>query len=842
VKRAALLLVVAAACQRAAPAPPDFAGWVAAGDRAAERDDDLSTRAALASYGRALDRCRRSGDLRGRTRVLAKMAALEERLGATARQRAVADEALVVARAAGDEDAVTEAMSQLGGALINQGETDRAEAILGDAVARAHAAARPVLEAEALVNLGGAYLSRDRSQEAIAPLERAVLLLADGGDRSVLASAHNDLGGVYRRLGDGPRALEEYGAAVKLQRARGSIDGAAGAILDIGFTYYEVLEQPEPAIASFVDARAGFVRAGDRTGEAWALTGLGSAYLQLEQPAAALPYLEAALGRWRELGAPRGEGGTLRNIGFAQIMLGLPERALDTFATARKFAERIGNKDYESVTLQGTARAERLLGRLAEARAHLEEALAIMESSRASVSGAELRASTFVFSRKSYEAYVEILTRLGDVETAFRASEQARARSLLDAVGGADAEAPAPPAALSAAAARALLDDDTVVVEYLLAEPRSFAWVLDRAGLYEHELAGRKAIEERCRRAVDLLGARNLRPAGESTDARATRLAAADAALPAALGAVADAVLAPLAGELAKRRLVVVADGALQYVPFAALPLGGATLVTQHEVLSIPSLSVLAAARATPRPARGDRIALLGDPVFQARDERVRGRSGAAAAPAELAALTRSAAESGLDELSRLYHSRAEVEAIAALVPPPKAFVALDFAASRATALGPDVAAARIVHFATHGLVNSRHPALSGLVLSLVDENGASVAGFLRLADIYRMKLRAELVVLSGCQTALGREVRGEGLMGLTRGFMVAGVPRVVASLWAVNDEATAKLMTRMYGALLTDGLTPAAALRAAQLALLGDPRFGAPYYWAAFSFQGDWR
>ena len=149
----------------------------------------------------------------------------------------------------------------------------------------------------------------------------------------------------------------------------------------------------------------------------------------------------------------------------------------------------------------------------------------------------------------------------------------------------------------------------------------------------------------------------------------------------------------------------------------------------------------------------------------------------------------------------------------------------------------------RVIHLATHGLLNSTHPELSGVVLSLVDRQGKVQDGFLRLHEIYNLKLSADLVVLSACQTGLGKEVRGEGLVGLTRGFMYAGAPRVVASLWKVDDRATAELMKQFYGSMLGEKHErPAAALRAAQVAMWKTKGWESPYYWAAFVLQGDWK
>ncbi|MEP7338426.1 MAG: CHAT domain-containing tetratricopeptide repeat protein [Acidobacteriota bacterium] len=198
--------------------------------------------------------------------------------------------------------------------------------------------------------------------------------------------------------------------------------------------------------------------------------------------------------------------------------------------------------------------------------------------------------------------------------------------------------------------------------------------------------------------------------------------------------------------------------------------------------------------------------------------------------------------ESGLADLVRLRFSRLEADEIARLADNKLKLAALDFAASRALATSDEISQYRIVHFATHGLINNLHPGLSGVVLSLVDEQGRPQNGFLRLYEIYNLKLEADLVVLSACQTALGKEFKGEGMIGLTRGFMYAGAPRVVASLWQVDDRATAEMMKRFYRQMLAEGQRPAAALRAAQVSMWQDKRWQAPHNWAAFTFQGEWK
>ena len=337
-------------------------------------------------------------------------------------------------------------------------------------------------------------------------------------------------------------------------------------------------------------------------------------------------------------------------------------------------------------------------------------------------------------------------------------------------------------------------------------------------------------------------------------------------------------LLAPEAHELGRKRLVIVSESRLQYIPFAALPDPAINrhpvrnrrtidkkqratdkyqpLIVQHEVVQLPSASVMEVLRygTSKREAVEGVVAVLGDPVFQKEDSRVRlaeGEPDKATHPASghsnegsqaTPDVSRAAWESGLQTLERLPFSRREAEAIIALAPQGKSLKALDFDASRATVTSDDIARYRIVHFATHGFLNNVHPELSGIVLSLFDKTGQPQNGFLRLHEIYNLKLRADLVVLSGCRTALGKDVRGEGLIGLTGGFMYAGTPRVAVSLWTISDEATAELMRRFYQGMFEKGLRPSAALQAAQAAMWRTKWWGAPYYWAGFILQGDWR
>jgi len=264
----------------------------------------------------------------------------------------------------------------------------------------------------------------------------------------------------------------------------------------------------------------------------------------------------------------------------------------------------------------------------------------------------------------------------------------------------------------------------------------------------------------------------------------------------------------------------------------------------------LPSASFLALARqeAGSRVLAAKTVVILADPVFGADDPRVNRNVTASQSRIRseirgagvLGSITNRSAADGSVGLARLPFSRREADEIYGLTKGADALEVLDFRANRDFAMGPELVDYRIVHFATHTFLDDSAPAWSGLVLSLVDEHGRPRDGFLKLQDIYNLRLNADLVVLSACRTALGKNVRGEGIVGLSRGFMYAGAKRVVASLWEVDDAATAEFMTRFYRRLLKEVRPPAEALNLAQLEMAQQKRWTAPYYWAGFVLQGE--
>jgi CHAT domain-containing protein/Tfp pilus assembly protein PilF len=393
------------------------------------------------------------------------------------------------------------------------------------------------------------------------------------------------------------------------------------------------------------------------------------------------------------------------------------------------------------------------------------------------------------------------------------------------------------------------LDDDTLLLEYALGNKRSYAWVVSQNSIKSFELAPREQIEKVVWQLRETL-TEDRKDKNENPLQAQSRM---QQQYSNASSELSKLIIAPVASVLSAKRLVIIPDGALQLIPFASLPVAGpeSSLITDHEIIYFPSASILTLQRrelANRKPA-AHAVAVLANPVFQPDDERV---TEARKKKSEQDALAQSTNQRrdiksalrdvGVDQLTRLPYSNQEAAAIMNVAPKGEVLSKLGFEATRAAALSPELSKYKIIHFATHGILDLQHPELSAIVLSLVDKNGAPQDGYLFLHDIYNLNLPAELVVLSACQTGIGKQVKGEGLIALTRGFMYAGAARLVASLWKIDDAATAALMKEFYKEMFVNSKKPAAALQAAQIYMRGTRRWNSPVYWAGFFIQGEWR
>lgn len=386
-----------------------------------------------------------------------------------------------------------------------------------------------------------------------------------------------------------------------------------------------------------------------------------------------------------------------------------------------------------------------------------------------------------------------------------------------------------------------LRNSDRMLLEFALGNEQSYLWAITSDSFHSYSLPGRKEIEESATKFSELVVTPQAFEAAEVRYLQTAR-------------GLSRILLGPVADQLRDRKLILVTEGALQFVQFEALPVPNnhdaasvefTPLLQTNEIVTIPSMTTLLALRAAPkRSASSSRVvAVIADPVFNRNDDRVSGqdRSPATAQAAPVSSQQRSSEGLLRDGPARLVYASEEADAILAAAPRGTTMVATGFDASRETAMSSHVSEFQILHFATHGFFDSQQPEVSGILLTKVDQNGADRNGLMTLHDIYTLDLSAELTVLSACQTALGKDIRGEGLVGLAYSFMSAGSKSVVASLWKVDDRATASLMSDFYDSMLRKGMPPVAALRAAKLEMMQDKRWKAPYYWAGFVFQGDY-
>jgi CHAT domain-containing protein len=787
-----------------------------------------------------------------------------------------------------DRRGVALAQTALGGAYSFFGEKQTALDLHRQAVSLFRSLGNRQGEAAALNGIAHVYEDLNDLLSALDNYEQSLRLYEQIGNRDFAALNKLYVGRMYYRLDDVSRALDYYRQSLALSREVGDREIEAHALNGIGMIY-DAHGEKARALKQFEFVLALYRHLGNRRGQAYALNNLGHVHSSLGERHKALAYFRQALPLIRAAGDRRGEALTLlnnargeRDAGNNVAALKLVKESIDIIESQRK---QVKGSDLRTSYFASVHEHYEL---------YIDLLMALhVEHPREGFDAAALLASERARARSLIESLAEERTEQphgGDSELLRREQEleqqlDAKAEYQMRLLNGKHTEEQTSEAARDLRAltleyqnVRASIrerlpryasltqpeflslenilsvvrdDSDTLLLEFSLGEERSYLWVISAAGIESYVLPDRATIEKAARKTYDLLTVRqtlDLLPSGRREEAAR----AADAEYLQESAALSRMLLGPAAEHLGTRRMLIVSDGFLQYIPFEALPQPtGAEepLLLSHEIVGLPSALSLSALRQEKERHAPETIAVLADPVFDKDDPRVGSLKTPGAASAGDGDIYLSRALRDLDgdatgsvRVPRLPSTRREARAIEALLPSSEAMIATDFAASRSQVLGNKLSRYRIIHFATHGLLNSEHPELSGIILSLVDEHGNPQNGFLRLHDIYNLDLSAELVVLSACRTGLGRNIRGEGLVGLTRGFMYAGTKSIIASLWKVDDEATSELMGHFYNSLLKDGMPPAAALRAAEIKMLNREDRKAPYFWAAFVLQGEYR
>jgi CHAT domain-containing protein/tetratricopeptide (TPR) repeat protein len=858
----------------------------------------------LAHFFLALPILREIGERRTEGMVLSNIGLSYSSIGEPQKALDYHEQALKLKRELGDklEQAIT--LNNLGLTYVSVSEMQKALDCYAQSLALAREIGDRESEAVTLVNLGQAYRDLGDAPRALDYYSQALPVTRAVKDRFAEAVAIHSIGVVYMSLGEQQKALEHFLQALPAFRKLGVRDYETTALVNIGRAYAS-LGEAEKALEFYNQGLELSRSLDDRQSLTMCLHSLGELYYErLHDPQKALDYFNQSLAVSRAMEGRAYEAETL--LGVAKV-----ERDRGNFVDARSAIERAlaivesvrsdvasqrlrtsffeskqqyydfyidllmrqhqldPTEQYDVLAFQTRerARARSLAEMLSESGAKITQGVApaLLDRERKLRQRLNTRTEQQIrlLSSKSDDRQVAALRKeIDDLVLQYQEVEdQIRATSPRYA-------ALAQPMPLSLEETRQLLDTDTVLLVYALGEKNSYLWAITTTDLKSYTLPPRREIEASARNVYQLLTARNIRKRFETIDERNKRVAKADADYVQSSLSLSRILLGQIASHLRKKRLLIVGDGVLQYIPFASLPLPAGPkanqsfvpLIAEHEIVNLPSvlsLSVLRRELAGRKPA-AKLLAVLADPVFEKTDERVRGvgddkeNNGLSIKTAEpgnrrsrledLVTSTREVDDTdGALRIRRLPYTRREAEAISALVPGSQLEKALDFDANRKLATSDELAGYRYIHFATHGLLNNSHPELSGLVLSLIDRSGVEQDGFLRAYEIYDLKLPAELVVLSACRTGLGKEIKGEGIVGLTRGFMYAGAARVLVSLWDVSDEASAELMTQFYRKMLgKERLRPSEALRAAQVQVLSNKRWRAPYYWSAFVLQGE--
>ncbi|MDX2032476.1 MAG: CHAT domain-containing tetratricopeptide repeat protein [Blastocatellia bacterium] len=867
-------------------------------------------REAIEYYQEYLRIGRPLGDRKSEASVLSKIAKIHEYLGDTQLALKTYQEALPVARDYRYARVEAATLSKMGDVYFGIGEYQEALRHFNLSLPISRREKDRTAEAQTLNALGKVYDAIDEDREAMDYYQRAFDQAQTVRNNGLIAQALTSIGKLEIKLGQYGPAEGHLQQALKLCHARNLRLEEAPILLSLG-EMHAARGEEGPAFDQFEEALKVSQKVSDRQREMASLNQLGAIYRKRGQRQLAVDFFTRALALSREIGDRLNEAQTLYQFAALYNEAGNLIEARQKIEEAIKIIEQL-RTNFSSREMRasyfGTVqnfyklRIDALMQMSREqGDAHMMEAFTASEMARARgmldvISDAKVGGGAGippeVLKRRNL-LQNELLTktrRLIDLQssktdtrttsmlsleiTAIENELHALEASIYDSNPAYKAMEQPQPLKLDEIQTQ-ILGENTLLLEYSLGERQSYLWVVSRNALRAYPLGPKNEIEEDAQKLHGLL---SMRPSPD----REQRQATLDEYFRLATG-LSRKLFGPIAHELRNQRLMIVSEGALQYLSFGALAApqraaakasSGAPeftpLMAHHQVVGLPSATTLAYMRRqlAGRARAPYEMAVFADPVFGKYDPRVNNPlARASTLPRSNATLERSAflsdetsknrgagsapeaetvSKSPVPErrthvISRLIYSRDEADGILKLAPKNRTMRALDFRANRDLVMSGELKNYRILHFATHGYLYDQRPDFTGLIFSTINESGQSIEGFLPVDKISNLHLGADLVVLSSCQSAIGKQFRGEGIQGLTRGFMHAGAPRVVATLWKVNDAATANLMKHFYQNMLGERKLPAAAaLRQAQLAMWQDPRWNSPYYWAAFVLQGD--
>lgn len=808
---------------------------------------------ALGEFAQAVDYFRLLGERRQLAANLQKLATYELQLGRFAEAVPHLEETLVLFRAIGFPHGEGLCLARLGYAHLGLGRPREALSYLEDALRIAEGLTPPTLQAAFLVDLGKALLTLNRSQEA----------------------------------------FERYARAAEIYQAHNTDEGLEIALIGMANAGIQ-MEDPELAEEAAERVAKLTAKGGSARIRAAVLVVRSNVLRLRREWQEARVVLEQALALVAASSEPLLEADILLNLGHLESLLGSPARGLELQDQSFALFEKAGMKTGMASSQARAAEALLELGRFEEAWTRLQSSLAEVERFRAATARRDQRLAFFGSFRQDY---FELARRAllgqhaqkpeaGFDRLALQVDDRRRSRELIESVrsapvgseknsqeakreqdlqGRLQTMAINPTGALAPETSRILtelhelrarpqteelqaempklevdllqrnlLDEDTLLLVYALGKKEAVLWGVGRETLRTVILEDVAGLVPLARDFIELL-ARWPDRQEQRRDEIGRELS--------------QRLLKPVADLLGKKRLLIVADGDLQILPFSALPHPGSQdprsyLALSHEIVLLPSVSLLnELSRRSTSMAEKPRIAVFADPLFDPKDPRLEiaktdAGTNQVTVSRKLEILTRDLRFSFPP--ARLLFSGVEGTNILAFSPGEENLLLTGSAANLDSFKKIDWSQFQILHFATHAYLHVS-PELSSLALSLVNEKGERRDGLLLAAEVSAMKLPLDLVVLSACQTGSGTIQPGEGVLGLTWAFLDAGAKRVVSSLWKVGDRSTSQLMTWFYEEMLKNKKAPAAALREAQTRM-ARLEGSTPADWAGFVIQGDWR
>ena len=730
---------------------------------------------------------------------------------------------------------------------------------------------------------GYAHYGLSHHFEAALFYNRALKLHLDIGDEFGQAINQAALGAVQYALSENEFAAYNYEKAIEIYKKMDYSRGLGIALHGLG-TVEMLSKKSDQAILDLTESLRWRVLANDNVGKARTHITLAKLYLYLNSYDKAREQLSEAERTFGETRAKK-DVELLYYWGRFFLLTGQPEKAIGFLERGLDFSKSAGNKLSEANCLFELSRARMMFGETENALSDIQIAVNLIETLRQMTPDFQTRVSFSATIQPFYEQYISLLMKLHDLrpesgfaKKAFEISEQARARGLLDllerrtllkrnrtnpellereqllrdtltellALRATDgkkqltAEIQTVSAQFSEVEAEInqqffapqivllptlktveiqnFLDEQTVLLEYSINAGQSFLWLVSKNEVSVFRLPPEQEINKSARLVYNCFSRSNQTDIEIGCRRENENLS--------------KILLNPIAPKITGKRLIVVKQGFLHYIPFASLinPLNSKYLIETNETLTLPSASLLSFTRHTKfQIVPSLTLAVFADPVYSLAD----GRFPSTFQINNLAGLN--------NNFPRLFASRFEAQRLSSIVTSGNVLLKMDFEANRSSFFYSDLDNYRILHFAAHTIINDLQPELSAIALSFFDPSGRKIPGLIRPNDILRLNLNADLVVLSACQSGLGKQIKGEGILSLGQSFLSAGARRLIVSLWNVDDKVSAELMARFYRKHLLDKKNISVAFREAQLEILRDKRWKSPFYWAGFVLEGDW-